>query len=86
MNLLELVDRLCAVTEAQAPIIREQAYCIDKCLAVDAETKKHFAALRKPVETELDIIEYRLRPIHNTGCAGTQNPEGKEKGKHHGNA
>ena len=68
MNLLELIDRLCAVTESQARIIREQAYCIDNCLGIDAETRKHFAALRKPVETELDILEYRLRPIHNTGC------------------
>lgn len=66
MNTLEIIDRLCAVTEAQ--IIREQTFFIENCLAVDAEAKKTFADLRKPVDAELDAIEIRLRPIHNTAC------------------
>lgn len=68
MNTLELIDRLCAVTEAQAKIIREQTFFIENCLAVDAESKKKFADLRQPVDAELDVLEIRLRPIHNTAC------------------
>lgn len=74
MNLLELVDRMCAVTEQMARIIRKQAFFIENCLSVDETVKAEFAALRKPVETELDLLEVRLRPIHNTGGdAGKEN-------------
>lgn len=66
MNALELIDRLCAVTEKQAAIIREQAFFIENCLGVDAATKKKYADLCDPVERELDLLEVRLRPIHNT--------------------
>lgn len=73
MNTLELIDRLCAVTSAQAEIIREQAFFIENCKTIDEEAKKHYADLRGPVDTELDILEFKLRPIHNTAC-------GKENG------
>lgn len=73
MNTLELIDRLCAVTAAQADIIREQAYFIENCKTIDEEVKKHFADQRGPVDAELDLLEIRLRPIHNTAC-------GKEDG------
>lgn len=75
MNTLELIDRLCAVTEAQAQIIREQTFFIENCLAVDAESKKRFADLRQPVEAELDVLEHRLRPIHNTACGKEETNE-----------
>lgn len=65
---LELIDRLCAVTEAQAKIIREQAFFIENCLAVDAEAKKKFADLRETVDAEFDLSKVMLRPLHNTGC------------------
>lgn len=68
MNPLELIDRLCAVTEAQSRIIREQALFIEQMKTVDAETKKQFADKRVPVDTELDLLEAGLRPYHNTGC------------------
>ena len=61
MNTVEIIDRLCAVTEEQARIIREQAYVIENCMAVDAETKKKFDEMRKPVEAELDSLEFKLR-------------------------
>ena len=68
MNTLELIDRLCAVTATQADIIREQAYFIENCKTIDEEVKKHFADQRGPVDAELDLLEIRLRPIHNTAC------------------
>lgn len=68
MNTAELIDRLCAVTEAQSRIIREQALFIEQMETIDAETKKQFADKRDPVDAELDRIEVALRPYHNTGC------------------
>ena len=67
MNAPELIDRLCAVVEAQAKIIREQGIFIENQLAVDDEVKKQFAAQRDDVDEELDLIEVGLRPFHNTG-------------------
>lgn len=67
MNSTELIDRLCAVVEEQAKIIRKQALFIEEQLAVDEEVKKQFAAQRDDVDTELDLIEVGLRPFHNTG-------------------
>lgn len=75
MNTLEIIDRLCAVTEAQAQIIREQTFFIENCLAVDAESKKKFADLRQPVDAELDALEIQLRPIHNTACGKEETNE-----------
>ena len=68
MTPMELVDRLCAVTAKQADIIREQAFFIENVLTVDDEARKKFAAMREPVDAELDDLEYQLRPFHNTGC------------------
>lgn len=81
MNTLEIIDRLCAVTEAQAQIIREQTFFIENCLAVDAEEKKTFADLRKPVDAELDAIEIRLRPIHNTACGKEEDQCGEQSAR-----
>lgn len=66
MNSTELIDRLCAVVEEQAKIIRKQALFIEEQLAVDEEVKKQFAAQRDDVDTELDLIKVELRPFHNT--------------------
>lgn len=52
MNSTELIDRLCAVVEEQAEIIRKQALLIEEQLAVDEEVKKQFAAQRDDVDTE----------------------------------
>ncbi len=79
MNLLELIDRLCAVTEEMARIIREQSFFIENCLSVDAAAKEHFAALRRPVQAELDLLEVRLRPIHNTGGDAGKESEGYDE-------
>ena len=68
MNTLELIDRLCGVTTAQADIIREQAFFIENCKTIDEEAKRHYADLRGTVDAELDLLEIRLRPIHNTAC------------------
>lgn len=68
MTNLELIDRLCAVTEEQSKIIREQAFLIEQMQTVDQETKKKFAEKRDAVDAELDLLEVALRPYHNTAC------------------
>lgn len=60
MTLLEIVDRLCSVTELQAEIIRKQTIIIEQAKIADAvadELKK----LRDEVDDELDLIEYANR-------------------------
>ena len=74
MNAPELIDRLCAVVEAQSKIIREQGLFIENQLAVDDEVKKQFAAQRDDVDEELDLIEVGLRPFHNTGLRKGDDP------------
>ena len=83
MSNLEIIDRLCAVTQAQSDIIREQATFIEEQLTVDAEIKKQFAEKRKAVDDELDLIEYGMRPYRNTlsDAEGHKNAiAGKEDG------
>lgn len=63
MSNLEIIDRLCAVTNLQSDIIKEQATFIEEQLAVDAEIKKRFADKRKTADEELDAIECGLRPF-----------------------
>jgi len=63
---LELIDRLCAISEMQAKIIREQAIFIEEQLSVDSAMKEHFAKKRDEIDSELDVLEYCMRPIHNT--------------------
>ena len=68
MTSIELIDRLCAVVEAQAKIIREQALFIEQMQTVDQETKEKFAEKRDAADAELDLLEYELRPIRGTVC------------------
>ena len=77
MSNLEIIDRLCAVTQAQSDIIREQATFIEEQLTVDAEIKKQFADKRKAVDDELDALEYGMRTLlpeqsPNSGKGGNQ--------------
>ena len=69
MNNLELIDRLCTVTETQARIIREQALFIEEQLTVDDEIKKKFAEQRETVDSELDSLGVGLRPFRNGASA-----------------
>ena len=83
MSNLEIIDRLCAVTQAQSDIIREQATFIEEQLTVDAEIKKQFSDKRKAVDDELDLLEYGLRTLlpeqtPNSGKGGNQCGEQSE--------
>lgn len=66
MTKLELIDRLCAIAEMQSRIIREQAIFIEEQISVDMALKERFAQKRNEIDSELDLLEYRMQPIHNT--------------------
>ena len=63
MNASELLDRLCAVVEMQASIIREQGLFINQMSAVDEEDKRKFAEKRDAVDAELESIGNAAVPL-----------------------
>lgn len=75
MTKLELIDRLCAIVEMQSRIIREQAIFIEEQISVDQALKEHFAKKRDEIDSELDLLEYQMRPIHNTASESANDNE-----------
>lgn len=67
MTLLELVDRLCSVTQLQADIIRKQTIIIEQAKIANAVADDELVLLRDKVEDELDLIEYASRGYIGTG-------------------
>lgn len=55
-GLLEIVDRMCSVTELMADIIRKQTIQIEQARIAD-----ECAGLRQKADDDLDTIELRLR-------------------------
>ena len=56
MTLLEIVDRLCSVTQMQADIIRRQTEVIEQAKIADAVADE-LRQLRDQVDDELSLIE-----------------------------
>ena len=56
----ELIDRLCEVTTQLADLVRKQAAIIMQS-DIPEETKKELEAERKPIDDELDLLEYKMR-------------------------
>ena len=56
----ELIDRLCEVTTQLADLVRKQAAIIMQS-DITEETKKELEAERKPIDDELDLLEYKMR-------------------------
>lgn len=67
MTLLELVDRLCSVTQLQADIIRRQTIIIEQAKIADAVADDDLKLLRDEVDDELDLLEYASRDYIGTG-------------------
>ncbi len=66
MTLLEIVDRLCSVTQMQADIIRKQTEIIEQAKIADAVADE-MRQLRKEVDDELDLVECASRRYIGTG-------------------
>lgn len=60
MGEYEVVDRLCEVSNHLLEIVRKQAEVIAQC-EISEEVAEELAAMRYDADTELDIIEMRLR-------------------------
>ena len=56
----ELIDRLCEVTTQLADLVRKQAAIIMQS-DIPEETKKELEAERKPIDDEVDLLEYKMR-------------------------
>lgn len=55
MTLLEVVDRLCRVTELQSEIIRKQTEIIEQAKIADAVSDE-LASMKKSVSDELSLV------------------------------
>lgn len=55
MKAIELIDRLCAVVEAQARIIRTQAMVIEEQRAIDDEVKRELETQRSAVNQKIEL-------------------------------
>lgn len=66
MTLLEIIDRLCSVTQMQADIIRKQTEIIEQAKIADAVADE-MSQLRKEVDDEFDLIELASRRYIGTG-------------------
>ncbi len=60
MGEYEVVDRLCEVSNHLLEIVRKQAEVIAQC-EISEELAKELATMRSDADTELEIIEMRLR-------------------------
>lgn len=66
MTLLEIVDRLCSVTQMQAEIIRKHKEIIEQA-KIDDAVADELRQLREDVDDELDLIKYASRRYIGTG-------------------
>ncbi len=66
MTLLEIVDRLCSVTQLQAEIIRKQTEVIEQAKIADAVADE-LRQLREEVDDELTLIDDASRRYVGTG-------------------
>ncbi len=62
MTMLEIIDRLCSVTQLQADIIRKQTMIIEQAKIAD-EVRGDLRLLCQKADSELDLIEYANRPL-----------------------
>lgn len=65
MTRLEIIDRLCGVTETLAHIVRKQREIIERDKIENAAAAE-LTQMEKEAEAELDLIEYGLRPYCDT--------------------
>lgn len=62
----ETIDRLCSVTTLLADLVRDQAAIIAQC-DIPEETRKEYDRRKDEIDTELDLLEYRLRRSRQEG-------------------
>lgn len=68
MTTMEIIDRLCVVTTMLADIVRQQESVIAQHRMLDSESGKKLAEKRDAAYSELDLLEYNLRPLVPFDC------------------
>lgn len=68
MTTMEIIDRLCAVTTMLADIVRQQESVIAQHRMLDGESGKKLAEKRDAAYSELDLLEFNLRPLVPFAC------------------
>jgi len=65
MSSLEIISRLCDVTNSLSDIVRKQQEIIERS-KVEEEVKKELRKIVKEADGELDVIEYHSRRFCDT--------------------
>ncbi|MCD8239398.1 MAG: hypothetical protein LUC92_08700 [Clostridiales bacterium] len=65
MTDLETIDRLCGVIEAQAEIIKKQAFYISEVLTVDEAISDMLEAERSDIDDTIDFLKKKMQPVHS---------------------
>lgn len=62
----ETIDRLCSVTTLLTELVRDQAALIAQC-DVPEDVRKEYDRRKDEIDTEFDLLEYRLRRSRREG-------------------
>ncbi len=62
MNSLEIISRLCSVTEMLAEIVEEQQTTIERS-KIEDEVKEDLRKKVKDVDDKMDALEYAMRDL-----------------------
>ena len=76
MSPLEIISRLCAVTETLSEIVKKQQETIERS-KVEEEVKEELRRMVNETDRELDVIEYHMRRHCDTddvGAFGKEQP------------
>lgn len=62
----ETIDRLCSVTTLLVELVRDQAAIIAQC-DIPEDARKEYDRRKDEIDTEIDLLEYRLRRSRQEG-------------------
>lgn len=70
MSSLEIISRLCDVTNALSDIVKKQQTVIEHS-KIEEAVKEELRQMVKETDREMDVLEYRMRKICDTDDAET---------------
>lgn len=69
MSSIEIISRLCEVTETLSEIVKKQQIIIEQS-QIDEEIKEEIRKQVKETDRELDVLEHRMRKLCDTDDVG----------------
>ena len=70
MSLLEIISRLCDVTELLSEIVKKQQIIIEQA-KIESAVREELQKSIKRSDEELDMLEYRMRKYCDTDDVGS---------------